>query len=570
LARRPGAQILFASPVVRNLDVFGRLFGLDDVRPVKSTEPTVSQNFIYVDVLTAKKGLVQFSRMRAGEALPHVLGQKQLGQTLASRKDRIVHIALSMEGNGASLVYANGAAEAEEFALQLADQLGSREQMPAREEIAELAREVVHDKFVLSSCISKGVGFHYSNIPTVLRMAIEEGFKAGHIDYLACTSTLLQGVNLPAKHIFMSAPEKGRRNPLGGADFWNLSGRAGRLRHEFQGNIFLIDYKKWKSQPLGEDRDVQIRPAIESTLTESHADLLSVIRQQPPSDRSKQDELESSFVRLFSDYREGHLLQTFVKAGIASTSASIPQTFNALEEAAKAITLPSRILKRSGDVSAYKQQKLYDNLFKAAGESREAALRLIPAHPRESGAYSSHAMILALCYEILLGIDPARNLHKFHAMMALRWMNGWSLPRIIQAQIDYKPGSNIRKVIRETLELIETQVRFHVARMFGCYANLLVYALDQAGHGDLVESIPGLPLFLEVGASDQTMISFMAMGLSRATSTRLNELASNKNMDVAAARQWLARQPLDDLGVSPLLRREIGQALSTRNDQSAS
>jgi replicative superfamily II helicase len=169
LVRKPSAQILFASPMVRNLDVFGRLFGLDNLQPIKSAEPTVSQNFIFADVLTAKKGVVQFSRAQMGDPDLQVLGQKQLDQTLASRKDRIIHIALSMEGTGASLVYANGAAEAETFALQLADHFAEREKTTAREALAELAREVVHEKFVLADCLSKGVGFHYSNIPTVLR-----------------------------------------------------------------------------------------------------------------------------------------------------------------------------------------------------------------------------------------------------------------------------------------------------------------------------------------------------------------------------------------------------------------
>ena len=81
-------------------------------------------------------------------------------------------------------------------------------------------------------------------------------------------------------------------------------------------------------------------------------------------------------------------------------------------------------------------------------------------------------MILALCYEILLGIDPSRNLHNFHAMMALRWMNGWSLPRIIQAQIDHKPDSSIRKVIRETLDLIEILV--FVFMSHGCSVATLI------------------------------------------------------------------------------------------------
>ena len=56
LARKAGAQTLFASPNVRNLDVFGHLFGLDDIKQVSSTEPTVAQNFLIIKILFATKG----------------------------------------------------------------------------------------------------------------------------------------------------------------------------------------------------------------------------------------------------------------------------------------------------------------------------------------------------------------------------------------------------------------------------------------------------------------------------------------------------------------------------------
>ena len=80
-----------------------------------------------------------------------------------------------------------------------------------------------------------------SNMPTQLRRAVEEAVTKGHVDYLVCTSTLLQGVNTSGTQ-HLHVPTGARKvSPAGlRRDFWNLSGRAGRLRREFQGNIFLI------------------------------------------------------------------------------------------------------------------------------------------------------------------------------------------------------------------------------------------------------------------------------------------------------------------------------------------
>jgi hypothetical protein len=142
-------------------------------------------------------------------------------------------------------------------------------------------------------------------------------------------------------------------------------------------------------------------------------------------------------------------------------------------------------------------------------------------------------------------------------------MTGWSLPRIIQAQIERNSTKNERGVIRDTLSLIETQIRFQVARVFSCYNNILIYALEKSELTDLVERLPAIPLFLEVGASDQTMISFMALGLSRVAAMRLNESAVDKEMDMPTARAWLKSRPRATLDLSPLLLAELEAVLAS-------
>ena len=81
--------------------------------------------------------------------------------------------------------------------------------------------------------------------------------------------------------------------------------------------------------------------------------------------------------------------------------------------------------------------------------------------------------------------------------------------------------------------------------------------LESAGFTDLVTSIPALPLYLEVGASDKTMISFISLGISRVTAMKLNEQSARKDMDHIAAKEWLRSRPLETLGLSALLLAEV-------------
>jgi hypothetical protein len=136
-------------------------------------------------------------------------------------------------------------------------------------------------------------------------------------------------------------------------------------------------------------------------------------------------------------------------------------------------------------------------------------------------------------------------------------MRGVPLPQIIDEQINRPKAKPPQTTIRETLNLIETDIRFQAVRLFGCYHALLVYALDSAGMIDLASSIPSVPLYLEVGASDKTMISFIALGLSRVTAMKLNDLSARKDLDVPAALQWLRARAPESLGLSPLLLSEV-------------
>ena len=135
----------------------------------------------------------------------------------------------------------NGPAEAEKVAKAVYEQLPQDDADEEIEDLRALIRTAIHSKYLLADVLGRRVAFHYGNMPLIVRSEIERLFGEGKIHYLVCTSTLLEGVNLPCRTIFMRNPQKGVGNPLSEADFWNLAGRAGRWGKEFQGNIVCID-----------------------------------------------------------------------------------------------------------------------------------------------------------------------------------------------------------------------------------------------------------------------------------------------------------------------------------------
>ena len=552
LRREPTSQVLFASPLVRNLELFKHLFGLENFTAMPSAEPTVAQTFIQIDVSPGKAGRIRLVNLGDGSAEGEQLAELELNQPLGSRKDKLVQIAARLGHGKLNIVYANGAAEAEKVAVQLADYFSDREPSGAQKALAELVREAIHSDFPLAHCVERGIGYHYSDIPTVVRRAVETAAEKGDIDFIVCTSTLLQGVNLPAKNIFMVGPTKGKGKPLQSTDFWNLAGRAGRLGREFQGTIFLIAYQDWEQKPLSGPKDGILVSALEQSATDERPKLLAVVNGDALAD---DPDVETAFSRLLTDLRDGCLPDTLARIGIQGGGAA--ELTNALASAATAATLPNLVVRQTPSISAHKQQSLYEELLRALKAHGERAVaQLTPRHPQDALAWESYAAILERCRRLLLGVKDRK--HTLHALLAVWWARGRPLPQIVQERLNrLSAGGDRASNMRDTLKLVEHDIRFTTVRLFGCYTVLLVEALKETGFERYVSNVPALGLYLEVGAFTRTMISLMSLGLSRVAAGKLTDAAANKNMDLETAREWLRGAPLGAIGLSQLIRDEV-------------
>ena len=56
-----------------------------------------------------------------------------------------------------------------------------------------------------------------------------------------CTSTLVEGVNLPADNLFITSYKNGRSG-MDEVEFRNLVGRVGRIKYNLYGNVFMLAF----------------------------------------------------------------------------------------------------------------------------------------------------------------------------------------------------------------------------------------------------------------------------------------------------------------------------------------
>lgn len=122
--------------------------------------------------------------------------------------------------------------------------------------------EQVSPDYYLTRLVKKGVAYHFGKIPDIVRDEIEKAFCRGKIRTLFCTSTLMEGVNLPADNIIIDST-KIWKNVFTPVQFRNLAGRVGRISSSMVGNVFLVansekDYKRFKDLVASDKLDAKL------------------------------------------------------------------------------------------------------------------------------------------------------------------------------------------------------------------------------------------------------------------------------------------------------------------------
>ena len=240
--RRFATKLIFASPSLDNPDIFLQLFGKATNGSMATRERTVAQQRYFIDLVDRKQYYVSAMQRTMSELdVPPV-------------QDDIIDVILSKSGNSKSIIYVNGSMKSAEFAMNLS----ARKNVVDDVQIDTLIDDVkgyIHKDYYLASTLRRGVAFHHGKMPQEIRESVERIFAdpSSPVQFVVCTSTLLEGVNLPAKNIFIINDRHGGRN-FSEIDFNNLAGRAGRLTYDFSGNVVCIRHVK--TQWSGTTRDL--------------------------------------------------------------------------------------------------------------------------------------------------------------------------------------------------------------------------------------------------------------------------------------------------------------------------
>lgn len=495
------------------------------------------------------------------------LGTVQLTARPTSQRKRLSLVVAAVGGaGGGNLVYVNGAADAEKVARDIAETLAEEIDLADHEEIValrDLIARTVHPQYALITTLGRGVGFHYGNMPLLIRAEIERLFRVGVLRYLVCTSTLLEGVNLPCRNLFARGPQRGRGRPMTPADFWNLAGRAGRWGTEFQGNIICIDAsdpERWPTPPRTRVRQPLSR-ATDAVLTDI-TDLYTYIDDGTPLDVARrQPVLEAVFSFLAVRNADGIALSSL--PGLHQLSDADAATLHeAIGSAMDGVDVPADVFRRHPGISPVSMQRLLRHF---RGKDDPESLLLLP--PESKTAADSYVRALSRCTRHLGAPFGEGGRTWVMAILLAQWMRGMPLAALIAQRIAYfrdKKGEDPPKTakhIRDTMADVEEYARFQAPKYLGCYADILRFHLDATGQGDLAAAQPDVVKLLELGVSTDTETALLTLGLSRLSAVELAKEVIPDDLGREACLEWLRTHDLDQLDLPALVRHEIDEVL---------
>jgi hypothetical protein len=109
--------------------------------------------------------------------------------------------------------------------------------------------------------------------------------------------------------------------------------------------------------------------------------------------------------------------------------------------------------------------------------------------------------------------------YRYYWRLAKQWIHQRPLRQIIDERINFllsrDENVNVRNVIYEVVEDIETILRYRFVKHLRAYNDVLAIVLRERGFPDQADTLPPMHLYLECGAADIVAISLISLGLSR-------------------------------------------------------
>ena len=243
-------QIFIAGPRINDIADLGQiLFGIKTTEITTQSSPVLSLTYSIKRGVDGKYSFKQYCSLSEKPYMRKIENETSIagyGTSSISEEylEYLCKISQKLDGDQ-NIFFAPTTTAARNIAIALSQ--SKTEQKPEKiEGLISYYQETVHPQYTLCNTLRSGVAYHHGKLPVHVRKTVETAIREKLITNIACTTTLMQGVNLPAQNVIIRNPHlytRHRRDEveLTSYEMANLRGRAGRLLKDFIGRTLVLD-----------------------------------------------------------------------------------------------------------------------------------------------------------------------------------------------------------------------------------------------------------------------------------------------------------------------------------------
>jgi hypothetical protein len=423
--------------------------------------------------------------------------------------------------------------------------------------------------------LGKGVAFHHAGLPTDVLEAIEEAVRQDRLGFLACTSSLTEGVNLPIRTVVIAETRYPGQDPdqqISGPRLVNALGRSGRAGRETEGWAVLVLAKKKEVTdfelltPSQEDLNATSRlltvgleaaALLEAQLS---ANGEALFRETGATG----DFLAFLWFAIASEENRGHEIEGVDLEGLLGSTLAFSQLPS--DERATWLGIARKTLAIYGASPAEKRRtwsrigtsigsaRLIDGLADRLAEEILSGEPPLLARPSEALAFLSASGALAELLRLpespewrfrttrsgrsdAIAVDPLA--------LLFAWVTGEHPDAMAQKFLQQVPDPGFR--IEQLMDALTSNVEHYLSWSIGALVDLLNIRLEAASADQRICVLLGG--FVRYGVEDPTALALMMGGLrSRLLARRIAQEVGD-GLDLATARAALREWSVERLRV---------------------
>lgn len=595
VARFTQSQFIFAGPFIEDIVTpLRELSGLELIDETTVATPVfqvrVAITFISKSYSAEYRIFSQTGNVICGETVLN----KRLFSKAKSKKGQAIAIFLeNLKQDESCIIFAPRKSSAENWALELPRSAKvSREHAGAIEELIDFLAEEIHPDYSLIRTLRNGVAFHHAGLPDIARIEIEELYSKEAITSLVCTSTLLQGVNLPADKLIIISP-KNDNTQLTPFEFKNLIGRAGRISTNLYGEVYCLEIKdeEWGEDRLTNDEKTKIKPNT-TVILDEHADTLIQLATATRNEIIETplgDKLYTTicYLRHLFVSDEEHFNRLLDTSNVKSDQREIlEEKFNGIKAQ---LVIPLELLRQNPYVDPLLQNQLYmeiqanpyawiptnfpnsrrllnppddiafedQNFYQQFDEIARRLNRIFHIEEEVNSKYGSYVGIGSLIYDAFQWMAG-----KPHRYFIDKFLDRFSeeLDDFDQED-DSDNGSKKRtvdKAASHVTQNISSNITFKLVKYFSLWSDITKACIPELEHEQHAYAL-SLPSMIELGSYDPKVLELMSLGINRSIALKLRKDLPNhvENLEI-----WL--QNYNTSRLSPLLRRYLERSGLTK------